>query len=193
MFPLPGVFLFPGQLMRLHIFEERYRQMVEDLLDSPGRLVIASVLESERHKVGLEDETPEVLPIAGLGEIAKHDRAEDGRFLIGVFGLSRVRIREAPSDRLYRKVDYDMVHEILATEEEAERLREPLSKAILSRADSLLNLPEGMPTGLLSDVLSQQLELPQSVMEDIYVEGRATRRAEKALAAHAKYPTRRRR
>ena len=36
-FPLPGVFLFPGCVMPLHVFEPRYRQMVSDLLDRHGR------------------------------------------------------------------------------------------------------------------------------------------------------------
>ncbi|HEX5054111.1 MAG TPA: LON peptidase substrate-binding domain-containing protein, partial [Planctomycetota bacterium] len=47
-FPLPGAFLFPHQVMPLHVFEPRYREMVEDLLDSPGRLVIGTQLEGER-------------------------------------------------------------------------------------------------------------------------------------------------
>jgi hypothetical protein len=38
LFPLPGLFLFPGTALPLHIFEPRYRQMVEDLLDTSGRL-----------------------------------------------------------------------------------------------------------------------------------------------------------
>mgnify|MGYP003450343698 CR=1 FL=1 len=36
MFPLPDVYLFPGMFMPLHIFEPRYRQMIEDCLDDSG-------------------------------------------------------------------------------------------------------------------------------------------------------------
>ena len=94
MFPLPGVFLFPGTLMPLHIFEPRYRRMIEDSLDGPGRIVMATVLE------GHEDELPGAPPvhhIAGLGEIMRHERLPDGRFLILLAGVSRVLIREIPS------------------------------------------------------------------------------------------------
>ena len=35
MFPLPGLFLFPRQLLPLHIHEPRYRRMIEDGLDGP--------------------------------------------------------------------------------------------------------------------------------------------------------------
>ena len=40
LFPL-GTVLYPGLLLPLHIFEDRYRQLVRDLLDGP----IASVVE----------------------------------------------------------------------------------------------------------------------------------------------------
>src|SRR6185436_5860025 len=79
MFPLQDVYLFPGTFIPLHIFEPRYRQMVEDSLDGPGRIVIASPLEDETQA---PDAQPSVHPIAGLGEIARHERLEDGRFMI---------------------------------------------------------------------------------------------------------------
>jgi Lon protease-like protein len=44
MFPLPGAFLFPHQVLPLHVFEPRYLQLVEDLLDASGRLVVATIL-----------------------------------------------------------------------------------------------------------------------------------------------------
>ena len=37
-FPLPGAILFPRSQLPLHIFEPRYREMVRDVLDGPGRI-----------------------------------------------------------------------------------------------------------------------------------------------------------
>ena len=37
LFPLRGVFLLPRQILPLHVFEERYRQMIDDVLDGQGR------------------------------------------------------------------------------------------------------------------------------------------------------------
>ena len=68
MFPL-GTVLFPSMVLPLHVFEPRYRAMVEDLLDSPGRLVIATV--PEEHVAELPG-SPPVYPVAGLGEIGRH-------------------------------------------------------------------------------------------------------------------------
>jgi len=62
MFPLPGAFLFPSQILPLHVFEPRYRQMVEDSLDTAGRIVLATL--AERSAGALPEEPPPVLPVA---------------------------------------------------------------------------------------------------------------------------------
>ena len=51
-FPLPGVFLFPGTLLPLHIYESRYRLMIEDLLDKRGWLVISAIEAGHEIRVG---------------------------------------------------------------------------------------------------------------------------------------------
>jgi len=68
LFALPHVWLFPYVILPLHIFEERYKQMIQDILDGPGRIVLATVQD------GHEDDlagSPPVYPIAGLGEIGR--------------------------------------------------------------------------------------------------------------------------
>ena len=130
LFPLPNLFLFPGTVMPLHIFEPRYRQMIEDSLDGPGRLVIGTVLEQYAHELA---GTPPVHTVAGLGEIARHERLPDGRFVIMLVGLARVQIREAPSERLYRKVEAVPLAEVQVQADEERRLRRKLTQAVLAR------------------------------------------------------------
>ena len=180
MFPLPGVFLFPAQVLPLHVFEPRYRQLVEDILDGPGRLVVATI-------VG-DGETPSVLPVAGFGEIVRHEKQDDGRFHLWVLGLQRVRIEEAPSDRLYRRVHCRPFAEVQADPGEALELRSRLRAAAQSRLAQQLPLPEQAPTGVLADLLLQMLRLPQALTEDIFAEQSVAERARKTLAAHAQFP-----
>jgi Lon protease-like protein len=97
-FPLPGVFLFPLQILPLHIFEPRYRKMIEDSLDGPGRIVLATVPENH---AGELDGAPPVLPIAGLGEIARHQRLPDGRFLVWL--AAHARFPPPPTDETEEK------------------------------------------------------------------------------------------
>jgi len=181
LFPLPKVFLYPNVVMPLHIFEPRYRQMVEDLLDRPGWLVITPI------RAGFEEEAggdPPVYPVGGLGEIVKHTQLPDGRFLITLAGLCRVRIKEVESDRLYRQVRFETLQEVLPSGEEDAVLRDELRKAILERSEVFLNLPPNLPIGPLSDLLLQNLDLPVDSMCEAFAEPVVARRASYALTEH---------
>ena len=181
LFPLPHVYLFPGCVMPLHVFEPRYRQMIEDLLDSPGRLVMGTVTEAGARELA---GSPPVLPIAGLGEIGRHERLPDGRFLIWLVGLARVCIHEVPSDRMYRKVAIAPVEEAAVDDAKVEPLRARLQKAILARCNEFLNLPADMTISFLADLLLQRLQLPPRVMQTLYAEVDVEQRAEGALREH---------
>ncbi len=180
MFPLPGVFLFPAQVLPLHVFEPRYRQLVEDSLDGPGHLVIATIVD--------EADPPNVLPVAGLGEIVRHEKLGDGRFHLWVLGRARVRLTEVQSDRAYRQVRVQSFDELQAAPTEAKELRAQLQAAAQSRLPQKLTIPRGAPTGVLTDLLLQILQLPQPLAEQIFAESSVAERARMALQAHARFP-----
>ena len=183
LFPLPNVFLFPGCVMPLHVFEPRYRQMIEDLMDGPGQLVMGTL--SQQRGAGLFG-APPVRPIAGIGEICRHERLPDGRFLIWLFGLSRVRIREAPSSRLYRRVAIEPFVEVAPPKEREPELRHRLRKAILARCEKTAKIPAEIPISCLADLLLQRLGLTQPEMETLFEEVDVETRAECGLELHEK-------
>lgn len=182
MFPLPGVFLYPGQPLPLHIFEPRYRQMIEDSLDGPGRIVLSTIQVGEEET---DDHVPAVLPIGGLGEIARHDRMDDGRFLIVLFGIGRVELDEVESDEPYRKVRIAHAAQISPELEVAKRLDGRLRGALRERMGADLTLPKEVPIEALIDLLCTRLKPEPGVMERIFAERDVTRRGELALASHA--------
>ncbi|MDX1531394.1 MAG: LON peptidase substrate-binding domain-containing protein [Rhodothermales bacterium] len=97
-FPL-NVVLYPGESIPLHIFEERYREMVRYCLETrqPFGLVLAQ--EDELARVGCTARIDRVL-----------QRYEDGRSDILVVGEERFRLEEVRQERLYltaRAVPYD--------------------------------------------------------------------------------------
>ncbi len=186
LFPLPDVYLFPGTFIPLHIFEPRYRQMVEDSLDGPGRIVIASPLEYEATST---DKRPEVHPIAGLGEIARHERLDDGRFMIWLAGLTRVHIvGEPPSERLYRKVLVRPAFEQPPAAGDEAGLRARIVEAVLRRTPDILNIPEAVPLGHLVDLLLLKLGLPRAAMQEAYARLSIGERANLALELHGSLP-----
>lgn len=101
-FPLPDVVLFPHTMLPLHIFEPRYRQMVQDCLAGDRRLAMGLL------KPGWEKDyygRPPIHAVAGAGEIVQHEELPDGRFNIVVRGTLRIGITaELPPDLPYRVV-----------------------------------------------------------------------------------------
>jgi len=187
LFALPHVWLFPYVILPLHIFEERYRQMIEDSLDSQGRIVLGTI------QAGHEDDlrgTPPVYPFAGLGEIGRHERKADGRFEILLVGLQRVMIREVPSDRLYRKVEIEPVTEVPVPPEHEDELRERLREAIVERAEDpeREKIPREVSASHLADLLVLRMPLPPDVVRGLYSEFDSETRARKALEEHARRP-----
>lgn len=93
-FPLPGMALFPHTHLPLHIFEERYRNLVEDTLHKPDHehcFAMGSALPDGAHDtVG----KPPVFRYAGVGRIVEYSRVPDGRFMLVLRGLGRVRLKD---------------------------------------------------------------------------------------------------
>ena len=178
LFPLPGVFLFPHQVLPLHIFEDRYRAMVKDLLDGPGRLVIAAPINGQSAAPGA---VPHVLPVAGLGEILRHEKLDDGRYMIWVLGVSRVHIQEVPCETPHRQVEVLPFLETAVPDPEAEELTRELRDAASSRLKEPLPLPDSTPPGLLADLLMQTLQASRSLIERAFIEPDVSTRAHLAL------------
>jgi Lon protease-like protein len=163
-FPLPNVVLFPNVFLPLHIFEPRYRQMVNDAL--AGERMIGMVLLQS----GYEDEyegAPPVYEVGCAGLITHVERLSDGRFNIVLRGLERFRIvgEEPPtSNVLYRRALVAPLSEVNPPDRAA-RLRdarqrlETLLAPLFSGTLAARGLPQQMPDDELINALEQYLEL----------------------------------
>lgn len=106
LFPLGGVSLMPHAMSRFHIFEPRYRQMVEHMLaagngDLERADPVALAVLDPSHSDGA---TTSIREVACIGRITRLERYPDGRFDLVVHGVSRARIDELDqpeADRLY--------------------------------------------------------------------------------------------
>jgi uncharacterized protein len=136
-FPLPNVVLFPNVFLPLHIFEPRYRQMVEDALN--GDRILGMVLL----RPGWErdyDGRPAVYPLGCAGVITHAERLADGRFNIVLRGMEKFRITGEEAGKSYR-----LAHVEVVPEPAADSLRTEM-RAERRRLESLLvPQPEGQP------------------------------------------------
>ncbi len=104
LFPLDSVTLLPQQVLPLHIFEPRYRQMVDSALDAHGQFAMA-MFSGTTWKQNYHGR-PAIRPAVCVGHIAQHEKAADGTYNILLQGVCRARIvYELPPslDILYRQ------------------------------------------------------------------------------------------
>jgi len=95
MFPL-GMVLFPTQLLPLHVFEPRYRQMTRDLLAGDGRFGV--VLIERGNEVGGGDTRSDFGCVA---QLVQAQQTPDGRFALMAIGVERLRVTRWLPDEPY--------------------------------------------------------------------------------------------
>src|SRR5262245_25424794 len=97
LFPLPNLVLFPHVAQPLHIFEPRYRRLMDDALQG-DRLIATALLQP-----GWEQEynnAPPLHAMTCLGRIQQEEHLPDGRYNLLLHGLCRARIiEEVKTDR----------------------------------------------------------------------------------------------
>ncbi len=86
-FPLPLV-LMPHELLPLHIFEPRYREMFADI-SAGNNLFGVSLFEAENEF----DERPKIDSVGCVAEVRESNTLEDGRSNLLAVGLMRYRIK----------------------------------------------------------------------------------------------------
>jgi Lon protease-like protein len=104
-FPLPGAILFPGMQLPLHIFEQRYRDLVGDSL-ARDRMI---------GMVQPKGQGAELFEVGCLGRIGDVEAMEDGRYNIILEGLQRFSIRK----ELDITTSFRQVEAVLWEEDEA--------------------------------------------------------------------------
>ena len=116
-FPLSGALLFPGMHLPLHIFEERYRALINDAMARDRRIGMVQPKEAGDH--------PALFDIGCLGKIIDIEALEDGRFNVVLEGVARFRIvEEIDASTAFRQVraeieDDQELDEVLASAERA--------------------------------------------------------------------------
>ena len=99
LFPL-GAVLYPGMLLPLHIFEERYRQLVRDLLDRPEPRQFGVIAIRKGRETGI-DGVHSLYEIGCTATLRRVDRHADGRFDLVTVGTQRFRLIRLDETRPY--------------------------------------------------------------------------------------------
>ena len=110
LFPL-GTVLFPGLVLPLHIFEERYRALVRDLVAAPdGQRELGVIAIRKGREVGVDGVTAlyDVGCTARLQQVQPYD---DGRFDIVTVGTTRFRLGVLDTTGEYVRAEVELLAE----------------------------------------------------------------------------------
>ena len=102
LFPLPNLVLFPQVAVPLHIFEDRYKLMIDRCIEQSD--VFGIVLLQE----GADQESEDtILRVGVTSRVVQFDRLEDGRLNILCAGEARFRILEFTGRTPYWTADVE--------------------------------------------------------------------------------------
>lgn len=124
MFPLNTV-VFPGMSVPLHVFEDRYRLLVNHLLtvEDPAARVFGTVAIREGYEVG-DHGAQSVYRVGCLLQLTEADRRDDGTFDIIAVARERLKLEE-----MQRGVDFPQGVVAVLPEPEVEVPTEVLDRA----------------------------------------------------------------
>jgi ATP-dependent Lon protease len=142
LFPLPEVVLFPGRPLPLHIFEFRYRIMMNTILESDRRfgVLMWDPVQSKPALVGC------------CAEIIHFQRLPDDRMKILTLGQQRFRVLEYVREKPYRVglvewiEDHPPEKDLRTLASEVEQLLRDVVRLSSKLTDQDMELPEDLPT-----------------------------------------------
>jgi Lon protease-like protein len=117
LFPLGSV-LYPGLVLPLHIFEERYRQLVADLLAGPEPRQFGVIAIRHGRETGVDGVS--ALYDTGCTAVLREAEAyEDGRYDLITVGAQRFRLLSLGDQAPYFSGDVDFLTDGVGDEAEA--------------------------------------------------------------------------
>jgi len=180
LFPLSSVVFFPNTLLPLHIFEPRYKEMVNTALNNEKIIGMALL------KPGWEGDyyrNPEVYDVIGMGRIVSSEELDDGKINIVLYGLKRAKIIEIIEELPYRQAHISIMENQYDTNNESFRsiIEEHINKWNLyldeKQKAHRINVNTKLPLENLTDALAS-LIFPnvfdkQKLLEETNVQKRA--------------------
>jgi ATP-dependent Lon protease len=141
-FPLPEVVLFPGRPLPLHIFEFRYRIMMNTILDSDRRfgVLMWDPIQGKATNIGC------------CAEIVKFERMPDDRLMVVCLGQQRFRVLDYTREKPYRVglvewiEDLPQPKDLRSLAKDVQRLLRDVVQLSAKLTEQEISLPDDVPT-----------------------------------------------
>ena len=142
LFPLPEVVLFPSRPLPLHIFEYRYRIMMNTILENDRRFGVLSI----------DPTTGKIAEYGCCAEILHFQRLPDDRMKMLTLGQQRFRVLEYVREKPYRVGLVEWVEDKATTKDlkpmatEVETLLRDVVHLSGKLTNQKIELPEDLPS-----------------------------------------------
>ncbi|UKO96994.1 LON peptidase substrate-binding domain-containing protein [Nostoc sp. UHCC 0870] len=141
LFPLPEVVLFPTRPLPLHIFEFRYRIMMNTILSSDRRFGVVMV----------DPVTGQIANVGCCAEVIHYQRLPDDRMKMLTLGQQRFRVLEYVREKPYRVglvewlEDHPPSKDLRPLAAEVEQLLRDVVRLSAKLTEQNIELPEELP------------------------------------------------
>jgi Lon protease-like protein len=153
---LPNAVLFPHSLLPLHIFEQRYRDMLAYSLGGHRMFSVALM------KRGIEEATciEDLCPVAGVGLIRACVGNENGTSNLVLQGLARIRLVDWTQERPFRIAKIEIANSAPGNPVEADALSEKVKEFCMRIEEIGVPLPANLVDHL------RQIDSPE-ILSDV--------------------------
>lgn len=142
LFPLPELVLFPGRPLPLHIFEFRYRIMINTILESDRRFGVL-MWDPNRGRA---------VTVGCCAEVTQFERLEDDRMMVLSLGQQRFRVLDYVREKPYRVGLVEWIEDaptqmdlrVLAAD--VTRLLEDVVRLSAKLTDQAIEVPKDIPS-----------------------------------------------
>lgn len=183
LFPLPNVVALPGVALHLHVFEQRYRDLIGDLDSSDPYFALALVAKGHERS---RERNPPLHPIVCPGRVTHLQPLDDGRFFLVVASLGRAHlVAEDQDSNQYRVGQLDWIAperdrepgflgvklEVYEAFERYAETQDNLRGKLHQLRD--LDLPLGRLVDMLASCMPLDLDLQRRLLEELDPSSRA--------------------
>ena len=156
LFPLPNLVLFPGVIQALHIFEPRYRELMQDALSADNLISMALVKDDPLSEYSAAASKPKLHEVICIGKIVTEAKLEDGRYNLLLMGVQRAEIvREIASDKPYRMAEVRLLNADSVSEADEKIWREKL----VEKFRELAVLRQGLDSQVVDNLVNSEMHL----------------------------------
>lgn len=142
LFPL-SVVLFPHMPLPLHIFEDRYRQMMRDCEEEGTSFGVVAIREGV---AAFGPATPH--PVGTLAQLRRVEKLDDGRYNLLVVGASRFRVVGVSTRKPYLVGEVEYLQDADGGERVSAELARQVVTAFRGYADTLRHLAGQEPAAI---------------------------------------------